>query len=118
MPLETSISREIKLLAEVEKIWIIFDVDKDGLLDIREIADYIDSMTVPKLEMTNEQMTEVFNVIDTDGDGYIDKNEMQSFLKVVMVVQQNLQFKTSDHYMAKRRSEQRRSTKEKRNRHN
>ena len=29
---ETELSREIRLLAEVEKIWIIFDADEDGTL--------------------------------------------------------------------------------------
>ena len=31
---ESEISMEIKALAEVEKIWILYDLDKDGDLDL------------------------------------------------------------------------------------
>ena len=30
---ETPLSREIKILAEVEKIWIIYDIDGSGKID-------------------------------------------------------------------------------------
>lgn len=104
--LETDISREIKLLAEVEKIWILYDLDKNGKLDIKEIKDYINTMAVPSLVLSDSELTSVFNKIDTDGDGYIDKKEMESFLKVMMFLQQNLHFRPSDVYL-KREQEKR-----------
>ena len=36
-PYETDVSRDIRILSEVEKIWIIFDVDNNGTLDKLEI---------------------------------------------------------------------------------
>lgn len=31
--IETPLSREIKILAEVEKIWILYDIDGSGKID-------------------------------------------------------------------------------------
>ena len=30
---ETKVSKEIRILAEVEKVWILFDIDQNGTLD-------------------------------------------------------------------------------------
>lgn len=81
---ETEISREIRILAEVEKIWIIFDIDSSGHLDKVEIKDYIKYMAGPSLTLTDEQIDEVYSLIDTDNDGSIDKQEMEIFLKAMM----------------------------------
>ena len=34
----SKIAREIRILAEVEKIWILFDLDENGVLDFGEIS--------------------------------------------------------------------------------
>ena len=39
--IETPLSREIKILAEVEKIWIIYDIDGSGKIDQSEISEYL-----------------------------------------------------------------------------
>ena len=49
MKFETEISRDIKVLAEVEKIWIIHDLDNNGALDYPEIESYLTTMADPKL---------------------------------------------------------------------
>jgi len=35
---ESKVSRDIRILAEVEKIWIKYDLDGNGLLDYEEVA--------------------------------------------------------------------------------
>ena len=53
-PYETEISREIRILSEVEKIWIIHDVDNSGSLDRQEVEDYIKFMAGDDLELTDK----------------------------------------------------------------
>ena len=96
---ETEISREIRILAEVEKIWIIFDVDSSGHLDKVEIKDYIKYMAGPSLTLTDEQIDEVYALIDTDNDGSIDKQEMEIFLKAMMSLQDDLTFQEAYSYI-------------------
>ena len=43
----TPISREIRLLGEVEKIWIVHDLDEDGKLDVSELAQYLEHTAFP-----------------------------------------------------------------------
>ena len=86
MQKESEMSREIKVLAEVEKIWILYDLDDDGKLDKSEIASYLCQMAYPRLEMSDEVIDQVFGVIDIDGDNSIDKQEMEYFLKVLMMI--------------------------------
>ena len=51
---ETQVSKEIRILSEVEKIWIIFDVDDSGRLDKEEIQDYIKYMAGPSLKLSDQ----------------------------------------------------------------
>ena len=51
---ETELSKEIRILAEVEKIWIIFDVDNSGKLDQMEIKDYLKFITAPSLSLSDQ----------------------------------------------------------------
>ena len=41
---ETEVSKQIKALAEVEKIWILYDVDDSGVLEFEEIESYLKTM--------------------------------------------------------------------------
>lgn len=72
------------MLSEVEKAWIIFDLDNSGFLDKEEVKDYIKYMAGPLLKLTDDQIDNVYNLIDTDNDGQIDKSEMCIFLKAMM----------------------------------
>ena len=38
---QTKVSRDIRILAEVEKIWIIYDIDNNKKLDIDEVTEYL-----------------------------------------------------------------------------
>ena len=53
---ETDVSREIKVLAEVEKIWIIFDIDDSGELEIDEVKEYLKKMAFPHLNIHEEDV--------------------------------------------------------------
>ena len=70
---ETDVSREIKVLAEVEKIWIIFDIDDSGELEIDEVKEYLKKMAFPHLNIHEEDVQSLFDEIDTDKSGTIDK---------------------------------------------
>ena len=77
---ETKISREIKILAEIEKLWIMYDEDKSGTLDFDEVLDYLNTRAYPHLALSLEQIQNIWDSIDTDGNGTIDKKEMEAFL--------------------------------------
>ena len=51
-PYQTTVSRDIKILAEVEKIWIIFDLDNNGSLEKEEIQDYIKYIAGDNMKLT------------------------------------------------------------------
>ena len=55
-------------------------------------------MAFPKLDLSFKEVTVIFNEIDKDGSGAIDKKEMGLFLATLMQMQQNLSFKSSNYY--------------------
>ena len=56
---ETSVATDIKVIAEVEKIWIMFDLDNNKTLDFKEIQTYVNLM-VPKVELSDEEVFDLF----------------------------------------------------------
>ena len=56
----TTISREIKVLAEVEKIWILYDLDENGTFEYGEIELYLKEMAYPHLDLSDDQLHEIF----------------------------------------------------------
>ena len=98
---ESMVSKEIKVIAEVEKMWILYDIDNSGSIELQECTHYLNEMAYPALELTNDQVKFIFNVIDFNGDGSIDKQEMICFLKVLMLMQSNLSFKSSSTFFSK-----------------
>ena len=73
-------SRWIKILAEIEKIWILYDLDGNESLDYEEIVKYLKTRAYPQLTLSDKQLETMFNEIDDDGNGTIDKSEMELFL--------------------------------------
>ena len=51
---ESSISKQIKVLSEVEKIWIMYDLDNNGTLEFGEIVLYLKEMAYPHLDLSDE----------------------------------------------------------------
>ena len=70
---ESKVSMEIKIQAEVEKIWINYDLDQNGILDFEEVCKYLKERCP---HIPNENMKEQFDIMDQNGDGKIDKEEM------------------------------------------
>ena len=70
---ETDLSKEIRILSEVEKIWILFDIDQSSFIEKDECMLYLQQMTEPRLELSNDQVDEIFELIDFDNSGTIDK---------------------------------------------
>ena len=96
---ETSVATDIKVIAEVEKIWIMFDLDNNKTLDFKEIQTYVNLM-VPKVEISDEEVFDLFQAMDTDSNGKIVKNEMLQFLKKLRYsnedIKQFIQVKNAD----------------------
>ena len=72
------------MLAEVEKIWILYDADNNGKLDFEEVESYLKEMAFPHLKLTDREVREIFDEIDDDGNGSIDKKEMFQFVCKIM----------------------------------
>ena len=51
---QTNVSREIKILSEVEKIWIVYDADQNGFLEYGEVVSYLKEMAQPKLDLSDD----------------------------------------------------------------
>ena len=81
---ETKMAREIKVIAEVEKIWILYDLDENGELDYEEISHYLKEVAYPHLKMTQDHIRSIFDSIDSDGNGTIDKDEMVKFVDTLL----------------------------------
>ena len=72
------------MAAEVEKIWILYDVDKNGNLDYDELIQYFNDVAVPCLSLNQSQMYELFSELDQDEDQSISRNEMVLFLAKII----------------------------------
>ena len=98
-PYETDVSREIRILSEVEKIFIIFDEDNSGTIDKEEVKNYVRFIVGDRLTINESQLDQVYGLIDTDNDESIDRNEMALFLKTLMCLQKDVKFKQSKEYL-------------------
>ena len=90
---ESTTAMEIRLLSEVEKVWIIYDVDESGELEYDEIKSYLKEMAFPHLEIADSELRAVFDTIDVDNSGSIDKSELLDFIRKLVQKHQNLNFK-------------------------
>ena len=93
---ESKVSRDIRILAEVEKIWIMYDLDYNGTLEFDEIQKYLREMAFPHLTLTDDQVQKLFDSIDENGDREVTKEEMQLFVQKLLEQQRNLHFKESN----------------------
>ena len=87
---ETRIMREIRIIAEVEKIWIQYDLDENGFLDFDELSEYLMIVAIPHLKLTSDQLKALFDKIDDNGDNCISKEEMGQFLHLLIHEQKDL----------------------------
>lgn len=74
-------------------------MDNSGTLDRTEIKDYIKYMAGDGLALTDREIDKIYQLIDTDNDGCIDKREMEIFLGAMMLLQEDLTFKSGNKYI-------------------
>ena len=78
---ETDVSRDIKIQSEVEKIWINYDLDRNGTLELNEVKLYLNERCK---HIPENAIEATFNGMDLNNDGHIDKDEMFVFVKNLM----------------------------------
>ena len=65
-------------------IWRIYDTNQDGLIDFREFAVALHTMSFGSSE---DNLSQIFRVFDIDCDGEIDHDEMKQILKDLLKVE-------------------------------
>ena len=62
----SKISKEIKLLGEVEKIWIMHGKYGKMTFDMRDLSKYLTTTAYPDLGLTDDEVYILFHYIDAD----------------------------------------------------
>ena len=93
---EVSISSEIKVLAEVEKIWILYDLNNDQSLDFSEMEVYIKDVTGPRVNLSHAQIYDLIQIIDSDKNGEISKHELTQFMRKIFYSKNSFSFTITD----------------------
>ena len=78
------------MLSEVEKIWIIYDLDNDGHLAYDEVATYLRDRAYPYISLSEDEVRTVFQSIDHDQSGTIDREEMNLFVEKLIELHDNV----------------------------
>ena len=66
----------------IDEIWKIYDTDQNGYLDKREARLlFKDVYAVRGDRLSFKEMERIMGLIDTNGDGLMDKGEIKSVLK-------------------------------------
>ena len=90
---ETKIATEIKVLSEVEKLWILYDLDNNQSLEYKEIRQYIQDVTDPVMILEEDEIREIFQSIDTDNSGSVQRPELTEFIRFIMYKFTNIRFR-------------------------
>ena len=70
-----------KLDMILEEIWQVYDSDRSGYLEINEIEQMLsDIFTQTNKKISSDQMKIILSIIDQDGDGRVEKNELKTLL--------------------------------------
>ena len=69
------------------------------MLTLEDIHDYIKYMAGSSMSLTDEQIESVIALIDTDRNGKIDKFEMEIFLRAMIELQDDLEFKHGSEFL-------------------
>ena len=86
---ETDLSKTIKCLSTVEKIWIMSNLKKEDSLTFEQFKFYSVNNDLSRLELTPEDQRIIYNEIDTDKNKTIDKEEMVIFFQVLLRYKEN-----------------------------
>ena len=80
----SSISLDIKAAAEVEKIWILYNLNEDNALEFDEVRDYLMDCAQPAIRLSDRQIHDIYTSIDTDNSGTVSKKELEQFIRLMM----------------------------------
>lgn len=70
-----------KLDKILEEIWLIYDTDRSGYLELDEMERMLsDIFMQTNKQITQEQMKIILSIIDENGDGRVEKNELKVLL--------------------------------------
>ena len=79
-----SVAQQIKAAAEVEKIWILYNLRQNETLGFLEVRDFLLDSLQPENAFTDKQIEAIYESIDVDRDGSITKQELEIFVKHLM----------------------------------
>ncbi|GAB5361187.1 hypothetical protein AAMO2058_000692100 [Amorphochlora amoebiformis] len=71
----------------IERLYVVFDLDSNGNVTPEEFATLILSMTNGA---PSRRLAAIFEVCDLNGDGVVNKDEMQTMLRAVLRMESNL----------------------------
>ena len=60
------------------------DLNTDDLIDVKELVMYLKHTAFPQRKFTSQEIEEIFNSIDKDGNGFISKAEMVQFFESIL----------------------------------
>ncbi|XP_070573883.1 uncharacterized protein [Ptychodera flava] len=73
--------QQIPSLEEILEVFGMFDADKDGLIRLDEIKDTM--AVIVDQDLTDDQISDILRVADTDGSGAIDLNEFAMSISII-----------------------------------
>ena len=76
----SKIARELMLVCEVEKIWIINNLSVDGYLRLSQLHTYFKQFKKQPPSFTEK----IFKQFDLNSDGKFQKDEISNFLKAIL----------------------------------
>ena len=79
-----------KLWEEVEEAFKKFDLDWDGRLSAQEAKKYIEDWAAKRMDREDAKEVATFDDIDTNKDGYIDKQELYEFIRTQRMLHSEL----------------------------
>ena len=71
-------------MAEIEKIWILNDKTNTDCLSFNEFETYVLDHPIKGINLSNEEISTIFDKIDANKDSKIDKSEMFYFLEALL----------------------------------
>ena len=82
----TAISFDIKLACELERIWIMLELNSDSNLEFEQVLDAFQKMGLRFVKLSQEQIKEAFDSFDKDKNGVMDQAEMAEFVTVLLKI--------------------------------
>ena len=62
-------------------MWGNYEVDEEGALSKDQIKSFLKDYNGPGFKFTLDKVDKIFEIIDTDHNGSVDKEEMIDFIK-------------------------------------